>query len=184
MAKIRYVTPPGRAKYPWLNKPDTQFSADGVYSTYLIIPQEEAAQFKQSVKDLAIEEFGAKAKYTVPIETDEQTGDLVAKFKSNYLPTFFDSTGEVVTYAPALFGGSMLACGGEAVTYTVQGKKGISLRLNYVQIIEPVGASSGGNNPFGAVEGGFVKSDAPEAPTQAPTQAAPAATEGDDDFDF
>ena len=62
-----------------------------------------------------------------------------------------------------------------------QGKKGISLRLNYVQIIDPVGTSSGGGNPFGTVEGGFVKSDAPAAPTQ----AAPAATAGDDDdFDF
>lgn len=181
MAKIKYVTPQGRAKYPWLNKPDTQFSADGVYSTYLIMGQEEAAEFKQSIKDLAIEEFGAKAKYSVPIETDEETGDLVAKFKSNYLPTFVDSTGEVVTYAPALFAGSMLACGGEAVTYTVQGKKGVSLRLNFVQIIDPVGTSSGGGNPFGTVEGGFVKSDAPAAPTQ----AAPVATDGDDDdFDF
>ena len=180
MAKIRYVTPAGRAKYPWLNKPDTQFSADGVYSTYLIMGQEEAAEFKQSVKDLAIEEFGAKAKYTVPIETDEETGDLVAKFKSNFLPTFVDSTGEVVPNPPALFGGSLLACGGEAVTYTVQGKKGVSLRLNFVQIIEPVG-SSGGGSPFAAVEGGFVKSDAPAAPTQ----AAPVATDGDDDdFDF
>jgi hypothetical protein len=143
--------------------------------------QEEAADFKQSVKDVAIEEFGAKAKYTVPIETDEETGDLVAKFKSNFLPTFFDSSGEVVTYAPALFAGSMLAVGGDAVTYTVQGKKGVSLRLNYVQIIDPVGTSSGGGNPFGTVEGGFVKADAPAAPTQ----AAPAATDGDDDdFDF
>lgn len=182
MAKIKYVTPAGRAKYPWLNKPDTQFSADGVYSTYLIMGQKEAAEFKQSIKDLAIEEFGAKAKYTVPIETDEETGDLVAKFKSNFLPTFVDSTGEVVPNAPALFGGSLLACGGEAVTYTVQGKKGVSLRLNFVQIIEPVG-SSGGGSPFAAVEGGFVKSAAPEAPA-ASTQAAPAAGEGDDDFDF
>lgn len=179
MAKIKYVTPQGRAKYPWLNKPDTQFSADGVYSTYLIMDQQEAAEFKQSIKDLAIEEFGPKAKYNVPIETDEETGDLVVKFKSNFLPTFVDSTGELITSPPAMFGGSLLACGGDAVTYTVQGKKGVSLRLNFVQIIDPVGASGGGS-PFGAVEGGFVKSDAPEAPRQ----SAPADTEGDDDFDF
>jgi len=181
MAKIKYVTPKGRAKYPWLNKPDTQFSADGVYSTYLIMDQKEAAEFKQSIQDLAIEEFGSKAKYTVPIETDEETGDLVAKFKSNYLPTFVDSTGEVVTTPPPMFGGSMLACGGEAVTYTVQGKKGVSLRLNFVQIIDPVG-SSGGGSPFGAVEGGFLKADALAAPSP-----AAASTDGDgddDDFDF
>lgn len=179
MAKIKYVTPQGRARYPWLNKPDTEYVSEGIYSTYLIMGQEEAADFKKSIKDLATQEFGAKAKYIVPIETDEETGDLVAKFKSKFLPTFVDSTGELVASPPAMFGGSMLACGGEAVTYTVQGKQGISLRLNFVQIIDPVGSSSGGNNPFGAVEGGFVKSDAPAAPAPAPT-----ATDGDDDFDF
>lgn len=184
MAKIRFVTPQGRAKYPWLNKPDTQFSADGVYSTYLIMSQEDAADFKQLVKDTAIAAFGAKAKYSVPVETDEETGDFVAKFKSNYVPTFIDSAGEVIDpeAVPSIFGGSVLSVAGDVYPYAVSGKKGISLRLNLVQVIEPVGGSGVASNPFGVVEGGFVKADAP-APASA-KNARPSSDDDDDDFDF
>lgn len=175
--KIKFVTPKGRAKYPWLNKPDTQFSAEGVYSTYLIMDPKDAADFRQLVKDTAAAEFGPTAKYSTPIEIDEETGDVVAKFKSTFQPHFKDSAGQVILpeELPSLFGGSVIAVSGELAPYTVQGKKGVSLRLKFVQIIDPVGPKGGGENPFAAVEGGFVKSDA--------VQDAELA-EGDDDFDF
>ncbi len=184
MAKIRFVTPQGRAKYPWLNKPDTQFSADGVYSTYLIMDAGQAADFKQLVKDTGLNAFGAKAKYSVPVETDEETGDFVAKFKSKYVPTFIDSAGEVIDpeVVPSIFGGSVLSVAGEVYPYAVSGKKGISLRLNLVQVIDPVSGGEGAGNPFGVVEGGFVKADAP-APAPA-TNAQPSTDDDDDDFDF
>lgn len=36
-----FFTPAGTAQYPWLNKPDTKFDADGVYKTNLILSAED-----------------------------------------------------------------------------------------------------------------------------------------------
>lgn len=181
MAKTQFVTPKGRAKYPWLNKADTQFSAEGVYSTYLIMDPKEAAELKQLIKKTAEAEFGEKAKYSVPLEINDETGELELKCKSNFQPKFVDSAGQPIPpqSLPALYSGSILRVGGEIKPYTVQGKKGVSMRLGYVQIIEPVG-SSGGSSPFDAVEGGFV---AP-AEMDIPKGGTDDGGSDDDDFDF
>jgi len=183
MAQIRFVTPVGRAKYPWLNKPDTQFSAEGVFSTYLIMDPKEAAELKQLIKDTAEAEFGPKAKYSMPLEINEETGEVELKCKSNYQPKFVDSTGQVIPpdQLPALYSGSVLRLGGEVKPYTVQGKKGVSMRFNYVQVIEPIGGS-GGDSPFEAVAGGFVAPAAMAMPSRAQDEDDTA--KDDDDYDF
>ena len=179
MANIQFVTPKGRAKYPWLNKADTQFSAEGVYSTYLIMDPKEAAELKALIKKTAEAEFGEKAKYAVPLEINEETGELELKCKSKYQPKFVDSAGEPIPpeTLPALYSGSVLRVGGVVKPYTVQGKKGVSMLLGYVQIIEPVGGS-GGSSPFDAVEGGFV------APAEMELPKVGTDDDGSDDNDF
>ena len=155
--KIKFTTPVGRAQYPWLNTPDSAFGGEPKYKTNLIV--ENADDLMQLLEEMGRDEFGKK-KFRLPIDTDEDTGEVVIKTKSNYAPQFFDSTGQVLTgkQIPQLRSGSMLRVGGFAVPYSVSGSAGISLRLTRVQIINPVGAD-GGSDGFDAVEGGY---EAPE----------------------
>ena len=148
------MSPEGRAKYPWLNKPDTQFDSNGVFKTSLII--EDSKAFVKQLNDIAKEEFGAKAKTKLPYDTDEETGSTFIKVKSKYQPKFYDSTGQILTgnQVPNLWGGSVMKVGGFITTYQVSGQKGISLQLTKVQIIDPV--TSGDDSGFDNVEGGFV----------------------------
>ena len=148
------MSPEGRAKYPWLNKPDTQFDSNGVFKTSLII--EDSKAFVKQLNDIAKEEFGAKAKIKLPYDTDEETNETFIKVKSKYQPKFYDSTGQILTgnQVPNLWGGSVMKVGGFITTYQVSGQKGISLQLTKVQIIDPV--TSGDDSGFDNVEGGFV----------------------------
>jgi len=152
--KVKFVSPEGRAKYPWLNKPDTQFDSNGVFKTSLII--EDSKAFVKQLNDIAKEEFGAKAKIKLPYDTDEETNETFIKVKSKYQPKFYDSTGQILTgnQVPNLWGGSVIKVGGFITTYQVSGQKGISLQLTKVQIIDPV--TSGDDSGFDNVEGGFV----------------------------
>lgn len=174
--KIRFTSPKGRAKYPWLNRPDTQFSAEGVYTTHLIMDPKEAAELVALIKKTAEDEFGPTAKYSAPYEIDEETGEVIIKTKSNYVPPFDDSTGQVIMpeAVPQLFAGSILCVGGFVKAYTVSGRKGVSLQLGRVQIIDPVSSGAGGASPFAAVEGGYVASSAKPEVTE----------DTDDDFNF
>lgn len=155
--KVKFVSPKGRAKYPWLNKPDTQFSPEGVFKTSLIL--EDSKAFIKQLQDIAKEEFGPKAKTKLPFDTDEETGETFIKVKSKYQPKFYDSTGQILTgsQVPNLWGGSVMKVGGFITTYQVSGQKGISLQLTKVQIIEPV--TSGDDSGFDSVEGGFVATE-------------------------
>lgn len=160
--RIKFVSPQGRARYPWLNKPDTQFNPDGVYTCMLIL--DESAALVKQIKDIAKEEFGAKDKPRMPFETDDETGEIVIKSKSKYQPKFYDATGQVLTgsQVPNIWGGSILKIGGFITPYQVSGSKGISLQLSKVQIIEPV-SGSGDDSGFESVDGGFVASEIEES---------------------
>ena len=157
-AKIEFHTPIGRAKYAWLNERDTAYSAEGVYSCMLICDPKEAKTLLDSIKNLREEEFGSKAKVSVPILTDEETGEVIFKLKSKFEPKCCDSAGQYIPHEklPKLYGGSRLKLGGVAVCYERNGNKGISLSLNSVQVIEPVSGGDGGGMAFAPVEGGFV----------------------------
>ena len=42
----------GEAKYPHLNKPDTEFSAEGIYQVKLIVNKEEAQEDIKIIDDI------------------------------------------------------------------------------------------------------------------------------------
>lgn len=156
--RLKFTSPEGTAIYPHLNKPDTQFNPDGVYKTDLSIGNCE--ELLDTANNLAVDEFGPKAKVKMPFRTDEETGDTVLRVKSKYAPKVFDSTGQILVgdQVPLMWGGSTLKVGGFMTTYNVSGTKGVSLQLTKVQVINPVsgGASSDG---FDLVEGGFVANE-------------------------
>jgi hypothetical protein len=159
--RVKFVSPQGVAVYPHLNKPDTQFNPDGVFKTELAIENCEA--LVDACNNLAVEEFGSKAKFRMPFRYDEETGNTVLKVKSKYAPKIFDSQGQIMVgdQIPNLWGGSTLKVGGFITTYSVSGSKGVSLQLSKVQVINPV---SGGSDEegFDSVDGGFVAQEIPE----------------------
>ena len=154
--RTAFVTHKGTAKYPWLNKADTQFDPEGVYKTELMVPLDQAKALMDSCKEVAMNEFGKKGDNAkMPWKTDEETWMLLIKAKSKFQPKFYDTKGNLVTNPPNLFGGSILKIGGLISPYSMAGNTGISLRLTKVQIIEPV-SQAGDDGGFDAEEDGYV----------------------------
>ena len=179
MTKVNFRTATGTAKYPWLTRPDTQFDAEGVYSTFLLLDEKDAAPLIDLMNETAVAEFGAKAKFKLPVSRDEETGKVQIKVKSKYQPKIYDSKGQIIppSHLPPIFGGSELRIRGTMNAYAVSGTKGVALQLGKVQIVNLSQGSGGDDSGFDEIEGSFVlASDAP--------QTAKAVIAGEDDFDF
>lgn len=160
MSKARFTSPAGTAQYPWLQpgRPDTAFDAEGKYKVQLKVSPENAGPLKEILENVKSESFGAKDKVMMPMDQDHETGEIVFKFQSKYEPKYFDAKGHPIPrdQVPAMYGGSTLRVSGIADGYTSAGKKGISLRLGAVQVIDPVSSGGGDGGDFDAVEGGYV----------------------------
>jgi hypothetical protein len=157
--KTIFITHKGIAQYPWLNKPDTQFDADGVYKCNLIVPTDHTKEIREVVNKVAEEEFGkTKVKNArLPFKVDEETGHSIIITKSKFEPKFCDATGNIITGdIPKLWGGSTLKLAGYVSPYSAAGNIGISLHLTKVQIINPVGGDADDGISFGEEKDGFI----------------------------
>ena len=94
------ITPTGVALYPWLTKPDTKYSEEGVYSVNLVLSKEDAKPLiktinevfeeylkdemkKQKKKDLKT----ANPPYSEQLDDNgKPTGNLIFKFKLLKVP--------------------------------------------------------------------------------------------------
>lgn len=153
--RVKFITNVGRCRYPYLHKPDVQFNPDGTYQCSLLV--DDVKELQSQCKQIAKDEFGAKAKVRMPISKDDESGENIVKVKSKFKPKFFDSEGAVINddQIPVLYGGSVVRLGGFISPYSVSGSKGITLQLSKVQVIEPVSSNSE-TDGFDKVEGGFV----------------------------
>ena len=166
--KTKFTSPTGRAQYPWLNEPDNAFGGEPKYKTNLIV--DDPTELKTRIDKLAEENFGVKAaKALLPYSTDEETGETVFKAWSKYAPKFFDAQGQnlVGAQVPVVWGGSKIRVGGIISTWSRQGRNGISLQLDRVQIVDLVTAGTSGGG-FDAVEGSFVGDDIMQEAFDAP----------------
>ena len=158
--KKTFTTYKGVAVYPHLNKPDFAFNSDGVFSTKLRVPADQAQQMIKDIQALAQDEFGKAANTArMPFSTDEETGEVIFLAKSKFKPKFSDSTGQMIgeNAVPQVYGGSVLKMAGTMYPYNAGGSKGVSLQLAGVQVItlaDPVGSFA-----FEAEDGGFVADD-------------------------
>ena len=150
-----YITPTGTAVYPWLNKPDTRFDADGVYSVTLQLSKADTAPINAVVKPL----MNGGKNNPIKAELDDQgekTGNYLVKFKLKALvkpkksepfsqaPVLLDEDGNRLTALIA--GGSKMKVAYEPFAYSALGG-GVSLRVKKVRIakdglIEYVAADS------------------------------------------
>ena len=155
MAKPRFNTPLGRAKYPHLNTPDTALdSVSPKFKVEIVLSAEDAAPLVKEIKAQA-EAIHGKSPCKLPILKDEETGEVCIKVQSKYQPTFIDSTGAVMdeNKLPKIGAGSEIRAGGTMNIYEVSGKKGVALMVSTIQIASIV-ASTSDTSGFGALDGG------------------------------
>ena len=130
MSNELHVSPVGTAVYPWLNKPDTKFDADGVYSVKMVYSKADVKSINAVVKPLM---NGGKNNPIKP-EVDDQgetTGNYVVQFKLkakvspkrgepfSQKPVLFDENGNRLT--KLIGGGSQLKIAYEAFAYDGMG---------------------------------------------------------------
>jgi len=177
MAKPKFQSPIGRAKYPHLNEPDTAFDADNPkFKTELVLSAKDAQPFIDQINKASEEVHGKQpaGKVRMPITKDEETGEVSFKFNSKYQPKFCDTNGQVITPSslPKIGAGSIIIVSGVINVYEVSKNKGVGLLMDGVQIIDVVEYGGGGSVTFDAVEGGsYVREDLHEAaPTPEPSE--------------
>jgi hypothetical protein len=143
MSEGLHVTDFGIAVYPWLNKPDTQFNADGTYSVGLILDKKSAKKINDVVKPLM---NGGKHN-PVKKELDDQkqeTGNYLVNFKMKAIvrpkngdafkqaPVILDEDGNRLT-DKLIGGGTKMKVAYVPYAYDGMGG-GVTLRLKKVRV--------------------------------------------------
>ncbi len=178
----------GIARYPWLNKPDTKFKAEGLYKVDLEIDADTAEPLIRQFEDMRAQEMkaaqkalkGKKAKEAdLPIqpkldEDGNETGLFILRAKmiasgvskktgkqwSRAVP-IFDTKGKPAN--PQIFGGSEIILGIAPKAWSnPKGECSVTCYLEGVQVIKLSQGSGGASAAalgFGAVEGGYSADD-------------------------
>lgn len=155
---VKITTPKGIAKYCWLERPNTKFNKDGVFSVDLILPAEECQDLMKQLDQAAEEAFQeaiAKAKpaekkkisknepYQMECdeETGEETGNVIFKLKNNAVfkkkdgsvgkikILLFDAKGKEIKGETGIRSGSKIKGCVQLVPYFVAGTKQAGVTL-------------------------------------------------------
>jgi hypothetical protein len=196
---IRITTPQGTALYAYLDKPDTKFSDEGVYTVTLRVPKAEGVALQKQIhkmqdEQVKLEKDNGKTpnKMSIPIkENITDDGQEVLDFRFKMKPSYKNSlTGETVEQRPKVFdtqlkpmtelvgSGSKVKVAFIADKYTCPMGVGVALRLSAVQVIDLVSVASkqsSGESDF-SMEEGFVSEGSP-ASTETPEEATSGAAD-------
>lgn len=181
---VRITTPSGIAVYPKIEKADTKFDANGIYSVDLDLDQKEGGELAAKLQKIADESYAAecKAKGKKALKRSDmpwketEDGKIRFKFKLkakggtgekqwDQKPALFDAKGNPVKDLN-VGSGSIVKVAFDVVPYfTAMVGQGISLRLRAVQVIELRQFVAGDNfDAFGfKATDGFVKEQEPVA---------------------
>jgi hypothetical protein len=193
---IKLVSPKGLAQFPWIQKADTKFDADGVYSVTIKCEDSEQVQkFIAKLEDIrdsfydqdegvqkALKTRKAVNKADV-CEYDEE-GNVYFKFKQK--AKLKSKTGDIIDVTVPVFDAkakpmdeligrdSLIKVATTIFPYFMQTTKtvGLSLKLTAVQVIELKAPSSGGSGSgFGfEEEEGFTHEEGTKASTPFDTE--------------
>lgn len=161
---VKYTTPKGVAKYPYLDKPDTKFNPQGDYKVNLLLAKEESKKLMSLVDEQIDKKFleiskevkGKKIKKADPpyyMELDDEgneTGNVIFKLKQKAEIT--SKTGQTIEIKVRLFdaqgkpmlntnvwGGSKIKASGSLMPYySPTLGVGVSMKLAACQVIELV----------------------------------------------
>jgi hypothetical protein len=189
---VRITSPAGIAVYPKIEKPDTKFDANGVYSVDLDLSGEEADTLVAKLQKIADADYAneCKAKGKKQLKRADmpwkQTDDGKVRFKFklkakggtgekqwDQKPALFDAKGNPVSNLNVGSGSTIKVAFDCAPYFTAMVGHGISLRLRAVQVLELREYIAGDNfDAFGfKATDGFVKEQ-------------PAAFDSDSENDF
>jgi hypothetical protein len=205
---IKLVSPKGLAQFPWIQKADTKFDADGVYSVTIKCEDSEQVQkFIAKLEDIrdsfydqdegvqkALKTRKAVNKADV-CEYDEE-GNVYFKFKQK--AKLKSKTGDIIDVTVPVFDAkakpmdeligrdSLIKVATTVFPYFMQTTKtvGLSLKLTAVQVIELKSPSSGGSGSgFGfEEEEGFTHEEGAKASTPFDDEDEPEEEEENVDF--
>lgn len=155
----KFVTPEGRAKYPYLNTADFQFNTDGKFKTRLIVEQNKAKAITAAIDEVLESEFGPKPKWPknlrFPYEVyEEDPSKIEFKFSSSFKPMFYTWEGKIMPPGsePKLWGGSLIKLGGVIKAYNNGSQKGVGLYMNKVQVLTAVSLADDDDEGFDAMD--------------------------------
>ena len=177
MAKNKsFITPPGIAFWPSLQRPDTKF--DNKYKTGMIIHADESKDLRELVDKTFIDEFGEKKlkeaslSYQKASDTTEKVSKgiqelinksndnklenyFLFKFATQHKPTLWDCSkpSQKIESDLNLRGGSIIQVHGKLNAYSYGSRIGVTCYLGMVRIIDAVQGSS---SPFSDDVKGFV----------------------------
>lgn len=166
---IRYTSPKGTAKYPWLTEADTQFVKEGQFHVQLEVSQDKAVGIIEKLTAVLDDAYTnlcrekGKKLNKVPFFEETDEGNVIFKFKQNRIIKrkdgttvevkipLFDSKGKPIMDKPKVGNGSVIKTSFTAMPYFNQINKGVglSLRLVAVQIIDLVEFNSGNAESYG-----------------------------------
>lgn len=159
MAKKYYpkaVTDVGTAAYAWLNKPDTggEYS-DGKFKTDLILDADAPCieKITELCKAIAKEEFGAIPKsLALPFKDGDEIaeekdkpelkGKVVIRCKSKFKPDVVGADKQPLPEGEFVMSGDQIRLSVTVLPYKMGAKKGVTLQLRAVQLIEKRARSS------------------------------------------
>src|SRR5574337_1041848 len=138
--KVKFITPPGVAVYPWLTKADAKFG-DPKFKVKLRLDPKDVAKVTAQVKELAKEGRYKVKTPQLPI-TETEDGTLLS-FSSKFMPTIMDAKNNKIVdkfNLPSperlkdirVGGGSIIRVSAEPYYYD----KGMSFQLAAVQVIK------------------------------------------------
>jgi len=175
MAKnVKYTTPAGIARYPWLNKADTKWKPEGEYKVTLVVPKKTAEPLLKVCIEARTEcakQNKTKKFAELPIqpEVDDQgneTGNMLIKCAVkcregwDRKPKLFDAAGNRIDVRVG--GGSKIKVNVEVYAWFAASLgAGVSLQPVAVQVLDLVEVEAGGTASsygFGKEEG-FVSED-------------------------
>lgn len=170
----------GRLAYPWLDRPDTKFNADGEFRADIVLPKEEAKEFLEYAQSVAEEALagskalikgGSKLKVRDLPYRENEDGTVTIKVKSKALFKRRDGT-EVERRIPVVdakkqpitgvrVGGGSLANVKVSLWpwHTESLGFGLKFNLQAVQILELVEGGRDATDSFEEVDDGYVVSE-------------------------
>ena len=152
---VRLTSPSGIAVYPKLEKPDTKFDVNGVYSVDLDLTPEDAAPLLAQMEKIADRAYeaeckakgGKKLKRADMPWKDTEDGKVRVKFKLKAVggsgdktwtqkPALFDAKGQPISDVGVGSGSTVKVAFEVFPYYTAMVGHGLSLRLKAVQVLE------------------------------------------------
>ncbi len=176
------ISPKGVAKYPWFNKPDTKFDDLGAYKVDLVVPEAEARAFVEKIEN-AYKAEGLKGNLAQkPWKKEEDdngdyTGNVVFKFKNQNKAkkdgTIWDRKPSVLDaklrpIKEVVGGGSTVKIATECYFWNVNGRNGVTLQINGVQVLDLIEREDTASDLGFTVEDGFEAEETNESEVLSP----------------